>query len=182
MNKLVYLIPVSIFLSGCTLFPSNKITGNAQVKAEKLAEIISRGGQASCIVNRLDDGSTTQMIISGKKMKILGSDFGDGKKGTMINDGTYTYMWDDVTKTGIKTKINEQSPTPSVTVTVPKVTSLADQVTGYEDETKYSVDCTTGAVLDSEFVPPTDVEFTDLNQMMRALPTMPDIPNIQLQQ
>ena len=35
------------------------------------------------------------MVISGKKMKIVGSDFNEGKKGTMINDTVYSYFWSE---------------------------------------------------------------------------------------
>lgn len=177
MNKLIIILPVAVILSGCSLLPSSKITGTNEQKAEKLGQIMSRGGQADCKVTNLADNTTQQMTISGKKMKITGANFGDGKMGTLINDTEYSYMWDDASKTGIKTRLAVETPTPSVTGTRPEVTPTS-QTTEYEDETKYNVDCSTRVIQDSEFIPPADVKFTDLEQMMKAIPSMPPIPSM----
>ncbi len=178
MNKLVFILPIALVLSGCSLSPSAPITGTNTQKAEKLGQIISRGGQADCKITNLADSTSTQMTISGKKMKIVGSDLGEGKKGTVINDNIYTYMWDEGTKTGIKTKVAAETPTPSVTGNIPESVNPADQATGFEDETKYKVDCSTRIIQDSEFVPPADVKFTDLGEMMKGLPSIPAMPSI----
>ncbi len=177
MNKLAIILPVSLFLAGCSLLPSSKITGTNTQKAEKLGQIISRGGQADCTITSLADNTSTQMTVSGKKMKIVGSDMGDGKKGTMISDTEYTYIWDDETKTGIKTKIESETPTPVVTGNTQQPIEPLSAATGYEDESKFKVDCTARVILDSEFTPPADIKFTDLGEMMKAIPTMPAIPS-----
>ncbi|EKD52641.1 MAG: hypothetical protein ACD_61C00282G0003 [uncultured bacterium] len=174
MKKLIFILPVALFLSGCTLFPSAPITGTEEQKAEKLAQIISSGGQANCKVTNLSDGTGTQIIVSGKKMKIVGSDMGEGKQGTMINDTLYTYIWSEGEKVGYKMKVEAETPEePTGTPAQPEQFDTNQQTADYEDTTKYKMDCTRGNVSDSEFTPPADVEFTDFADMLRSVPTMP---------
>jgi len=174
MKKLAFILPAALFLSGCTLFPQTPITGTEQQKAEKLSQIISSGGQANCKVTNLADKTSTQIIVSGKKMKLIGSDFGEGKKGTMINDGVYSYVWTEGENTGFKTKLETETPTqPSDTPAQTETVDTAKQAESYEDETKYTMDCTRGGVADSDFTPPTDVNFTDFSEMLKTVPTFP---------
>ena len=174
MKKFAIILPVAILLSGCPLFPSAPITGTEQQKAEKLSQIISTGGQANCKVTNIADKTSTQIVVSGKKMKFVGSDFGGGKKGTMINDGVYSYIWSEGEKTGFKTKLETETPTqPSDTPSQVAPIDTTKQAESYEDETKYTMDCTRGGVSDADFAPPTDVKFTDFSEMLKTVPTIP---------
>ncbi|HCQ31403.1 TPA: hypothetical protein DIU27_03425 [Candidatus Collierbacteria bacterium] len=174
MKKLAIILPIAFLFSGCTLFPSSPITGTEQQKAEKLSQIISSGGQANCKVTNLTDNTSTQISVSGKKMKIVGSDFGEGKQGTMINDGTYTYIWTEGEKVGFKSKLEAEKPlepTENLDRTAP--VDSAKQVDTFEDETKFKMDCTRGGVSDADFTPPADVQFTDFSEMLKTVPTIP---------
>ncbi len=184
MKKLALVIPAALILSGCTLFPSktSSITGTEAQKAEKLGQIISSGGQADCLITNLTDKTTTQIIVSGKKMKFVGSDFGGGKKGSMISDGVYTYVWTDGEKTGFKTKIEpEVSPTPTVAGKPEgevEVTNPSQAAETFEDETKFQTECVKRKISDSDFTPPADVKFTDFAELMKAVPQIPSIPSL----
>lgn len=174
MKKLAFILPVALFLSGCTLFPSAPITGTEDQKAEKLAQIISSGGQANCKITNLSDDTSTQITVSGKKMKMVGSDLGEGKRGTMINDTLYTYIWNEGEKIGYKMKVeSEDRQEPTGAPTQPEQFDTSKQTVGYDDATKYRMDCTRGNVSDSEFTPPADVEFTDFADMLKGVPTIP---------
>ncbi|OGD72967.1 hypothetical protein A3K29_02365 [Candidatus Collierbacteria bacterium RIFOXYB2_FULL_46_14] len=177
MKKSLLLLPAALLFSGCILFPQAPITGTTQQKAEKLSQIISSGGQANCKVTNLADNTSTQITVSGKKMKVVGSDFGEGKKGTMINDGVNTYVWTEGEKIGFKTKLETEKPLrPTVTLTQAESVNPAETAAGYEDDTKYRMDCTRGGVSDADFTPPADVKFTDFSEMMKAVPTIPTVP------
>lgn len=174
MKKLVFLIPVALFLSGCTLLPAKtaSITGTEQQKAEKIAQIIASGGQADCQITNLTDKSTTRMVLSGKKMKFIGSDFGEGKQGTMLNDGVYTYIWTEGEKVGFKTKVEAFEPTKATEDTKqPTEVDATQKAESYDDETKFQTNCIRRNIVDSEFTPPADVTFTDFAEMMKGLPT-----------
>ena len=169
IKKTALIILSSFALAACT--PSGPITGTEQQKQEKLAQIIEAGGSADCIITNLADKSTTQMIISGKKMKIIGSDFGGGKKGTMINDNVYTYTWTEGEKTGFKMKLVTEKETAPTTAAQEEGKVDAEQAAQeFEDETKFKTDCTVRNIGASEFVPPSDVKFTDFSQINKMIP------------
>lgn len=178
MNKLILVIPAALLFSACN--QAGPITGTTTQKAEKLAQIIERGGQADCKVTNLADNSSTQIIVSGKKMKIVGSDFGEGKKGTMVNDGSFNYIWSEGEKTGFKTKIVTDTITPTPTSGVKQPEDVSQTASGFEDETKYKMDCATRTIPDSEFTPPAEVKFTDFSEVMKAIPSTPSVPTFKI--
>lgn len=179
MNKLALVISTALLLAACTP-TAGPITGTAQQKAEKLSQIIEKGGQADCKVTNLADNSSTQIIVSGKKMKIVGSDFGEGKKGTMVNDGVYNYIWSEGEKTGFKTKIVTDTITPTPTSGVKQPEDVSQTAQGFEDETKYKMDCAVRTIPDSEFAPPVEVKFTDFAELMKGVPSIPVVPSIKI--
>ena len=180
MNKLALVIPAALLFSACN--QTAPITGTTTQKAERLAQIIERGGQADCKVTSLADNTSTQIIVSGKKMKIVGSDFGEGKKGTMVNDGSFNYIWSEGEKTGFKTKINSQELETSDEDTnqQSEKTDTGKTAAGFEDETKYKMDCATRTIPDSEFTPPAAVKFTDFSEIMKVVPSTPSVPTFKI--
>lgn len=178
MNKLALVIPTALLFSACN--QAGPITGTTTQKTEKLAQIIARGGQADCKVTVLANNSSTQIIVSGKKMKIVGSDFGEGKKGTMVNDGSFNYIWSEGEKTGFKTKIVTDTITPTPTSGVKQPEDASQTAAGFDDETKYKMDCATRTILDSEFAPPAEIKFTDFSEVMKVVPSTPSVPTFKI--
>ncbi len=183
-ENILLLSGLSILLAACG--PSQNISVNPatqnkaeQVKqASKLSDIIANGGNAACnITNLTDPKENTTMVISGKKMKISGGTIQDGKKGFIINDGTYTYIWSEDSKEGFKMKNPEEDKTKDQEENklIP-VVSKDELVNDYEDESKFKVECQTNVVKDTDFVPPITVKFTDPTELMRAIPSIPQIP------
>lgn len=178
MNKLVLVIPAALLFSACN--QAGPITGTTTQKAEKLAQIIESGGSADCTVTNFSEKSTTQMIISGKKMKIIGSDFGGGKKGTMINDTVYFYSWGEGDKDGFKTKLVTEKETKATEVVKQDEFDTEKAIQEFEDETKFKMDCARRNVSASEFVPPSDVKFTDLAELTKVVPSTPSVPTFKI--
>lgn len=171
INRLSLVIPAALILSGCTLFPvAGPISGTTEQKALKLAEIIKNGGTANCKITNIADNSSTEIFVNGKKMKFVGTDTGQGKKGMMINDGEFIYTWSDGDKTGVKLSAAVPTGTPTG---APVDTDTDKQAAMYDDESKYKMDCKAGVVIATEFTPPVDVKFTDLSEMMKAVPSIP---------
>ncbi|MFZ2202648.1 MAG: hypothetical protein WAV56_04640 [Microgenomates group bacterium] len=168
-----FTLPVllaSAFLFAACTPQAGPITGTEEQKAEKLAQIIESGGSADCTVTNLSDKTTTQMVISGKKMKIIGSDFGQGKKGTMINDTVYSYFWTEGEKTGFKSKLETEKETTPTPAGQEEQFDTESTVQSYEDETKFKLDCARRTVSDSEFVPPQEVKFVDPSELNTMTP------------
>lgn len=167
--SLPVLLTSAFIFAACT--PSAPITGTEEQKAEKLAQIIERGGSADCQVTNLSDNSTIQYIISGKKMKLVGNNFGADKKGTMINDTVYFYSWGDGDKTGYKIKLEPEKETqPTGTASPQGDYDTEKTAQEFEDETKFKLDCVSRVITDSEFVPPQAVKFVDPSELNTMTP------------
>lgn len=172
IKKLSFLAVSALFLSACSNTTA-PISGTTEQKAEKLAQIMASGGSADCKVTSLEDKTTTQIVISGKKMKFIGSDMGEGKKGTMLNDGKYTYIWSEGEKTGFKSKVEEVTPTGTTANPQEQEFDTNSKVNTFDDASKYKLDCTKRSITDTDFTPPADVKFTDFSEMMQGIPTLP---------
>ena len=177
-RKVLLVVMASIIFSGCSLLPPKTETGetikNEEVKqAEKLAKIMERGGSASCTVTEVTNKeNTTSMKISGKKMRVEGQGFGEGqKKGFMINDGIYSYIWSEGDNQGYKTKLPTEQEVKEVKEAEEEKTEV--NVEEYDDETRFKVECKEGKVAESEFIPPSTVKFIDPSEMMKGLPGLP---------
>lgn len=179
MKKLTFLLPAAFLLSGCSLLPgqTSNISGTESQKMEKLGQIIASGGQADCQITNLTDNTTTQIVVSGKKMKFMGSDFGEGKKGTMLTDDVYTYVWSDGEETGFKTKLEtEKVAEPTEAVREQGGLDQTQKIDSYDDETKFKTVCTRRTITESEFTPPSNIKFTDFAELMKDIPSIPNIP------
>lgn len=186
LNQIAPVIVTSIFLAGCTnsstkvTIDTSKQTSTENAKAAlKIGQIIASGGQAVCTVKSLDQKTqSTKMTISGKKMKIEGV-AGEGMtNGVMINDGTYTYFYEDGAKVGFKMKNPDQVETNKANSVPNDLQPNPDKyVSDYEDESKYQMECEQKTIPDSEFVPPTTITFTDpaamMNNQLKNLPSIP---------
>lgn len=184
MNKqnVFLLVFMSIILSGCSLIPKKsspiEISKKEEVKqAEKLAKIMERGGSASCTVTEVaNKENITAMKISGKKMRVEGQGFGESqKKGFMINDGIYSYIWSEGENQGYKTKLpsEQELNDPKEETENIKTEQSEVKVDQYDDETRFKVECQEGKIADSEFLPPSTVKFIDPSEMMKGLPGLP---------
>lgn len=178
-----FVIAASIILAGCSLLPASTQTKDDQTKqAEKFAKIMERGGQAICTVKKVGTEESYTITVKGKNMKVSGITTGEKvEKGFMISDTLYTYVWDDESKEGFKTKLpsDEEMKKNSEKYNSGNDSYQPEAVAKeYEDETKYNVNCKEGGVSDSEFVPPADVKFLDPAALVPSIPNIPNIPSI----
>lgn len=108
-------------------------------------------------------------------MRISGMQSASGDKTqNIISDTEYMYSWDDSTKKGMKLKLTSMEDMKKSVEekgqSVPSLTTDEDRKK-YEDQ-GYTVNCSVKAIDDSEFVPPTDVTFTDTSAMMEQSKAM----------
>jgi hypothetical protein len=173
-KDLLVVLPMSLILAACTIpTPAPKQPDSQAQAAQKISQIIEKGGSAFCRVSNLADNTVTEMTISGKKMKIAGSEMSEGKKGTMINDSVYIYSWEEGQKTGFKMKLpteEEIKETAQAAPTVQPEVNIDEKASGYDDESKYKLDCAERRIADSEFAPPSDINFIDPSQMQNLNP------------
>jgi hypothetical protein len=139
------------------------------------------------------NGSYT-IIAKGNKAKIDGINYAspqsqdqNGQKGTMINDGTWAYIWSG--QQGMKFNMAEiqqsaKNQNPDEQASDWKSWATNMQASG----AKY--DCNATVATDADFTPPTDVTFQDLGELMKnfqqnqpaptgdtSVPAVPAMPN-----
>ena len=101
------------------------------------------------------------------------------QSGSMIVKDKKMYFWNGKTGTLISFDIEEM--TKGITPTAKKSTTqnATDVISGLE---KFKDSCKPAVVADSLFVPPSDVKFTDLSQIMKSIPTSGAMTEAQLKE
>lgn len=192
--KLSLVILSAVLLSACNaktpVGTENQAGENKPVETEteqsqssSLRELLALGKNQKCTVTTTstdDDGTKTDTVgtiyISGKKMaqevSVTSTDKEIPKINMrMISDGSYMYTWNIETKAqGMKIKITEPTETESK--------GGNSQGGAVDLDEKVAMKCTNWIVDNSKFTIPSDVQFTDLSEMMKNIPTMPaNIPS-----
>ena len=93
-------------------------------------------------------------------------------KGFVLSDGEYVYTWSPDKKTsGMKIKIEDQKTEDG---------KVKTGVAGAKEnmEMEYDMECSPWKVDENIFSLPDGVTFTDLSEMMKNLPTIPSMPNL----
>jgi hypothetical protein len=185
ITKFSLVILSAIFLSACTTpAPSNtntqagedKTTPTEQSQTSSLRELLAAGKSQKCVFtsSRTDDNKVTintsgTIYISGKKMleeiQVKSNDKEALNIDTrLISDGTTIYTWDANRKnSGIKFKIAEQAA----------VAGTKTQNQSVDLDNKVDMKCSAWALDETKFNVPTDIQFTDLSEMMKNIPTVP---------
>ncbi len=184
----------AIFLSACTtkapVGTENQDGENKpeeteveQSQSSSLRELLAIGKNQKCTVTTTstdDDGTKTDTVgtiyISGKKMaqdvSVTSTDKEIPKMNMrMISDGSFMYSWNvDSKSQGMKMKIVEPAEEESK--------GGNSQGGAVDLDEKVAMKCTNWIVDNSKFTIPSDVQFTDLSEMMKNIPTMPaNIPS-----
>jgi hypothetical protein len=184
MNK--KLIPILVILAlvagavyylkmSPTSMSGDQTTSQTTSEAREFAKAMESGKPTTCTMTKGTD--SMEYLIKGKKMRanITASVNGKTTISHMINDTVYFYMWSHDQKTGTKMSAVIPSPSPLASAekesVVPEFYSEAD----YEEMKNegYVINCKSGSIDDSVFVPPTDVKFTDTAELMKQI-TMPE--------
>lgn len=141
-----------------------------------LADILKMGSAVKCTGSYSDDNGTTNITVyaSGNKsyseMTVNNDD-----QGTFmmhgIFDGDWMYSWGDY---GMATKM-KVSDIQDLSQNGPANVPTQEDYQGNQTEgpqafeENYDYSCTPWVVDNSKFTPPSDVEFTDMSQMMKDL-------------
>lgn len=174
--SLFSLVIVSSFLfSACTLpfasknnLPSE--SDSPQVQAQKMSELIASGASAKCQITDINNPEfVTEIIFSGQKMKMNGNQVAQGSTGSFINDGEYTYVWQEGQTTGYKSKNIDPEDIKEMEEDLPDYESgdvdESPDFSQYEDNPTYKIDCQPINISADEFTPPVEVQFIDPSEM-----------------
>lgn len=148
--------------------------------ATQLEAILTAGGSARCTMTKTDGTSEITYSLKGKKMRMEGAPGATTQNnGIVINDGAYLYIWEKGKTEGIKSKIPTEQEMEKLKE---KSESLMQNSPNLSDETVrkeyedqgYKINCQAADIMDSEFVPPTTVKFTDTTALMENAAKMMD--------
>jgi hypothetical protein len=165
----------------------------SQSVAEKLKEslygLVTSGAGVKCTIQDPQAGELT-MYAKGDKAKVEGFAFmpmtpssaptensqpPQEEKGTMINDGTWVYMWSG--KEGMKFNIEEmkqmsaQNQAQNKNQSQENASDWRDWVKKMDAEgTEY--DCSPTVLSDGDFTPPVEIQFQDMGEMMKGFMKM----------
>ena len=188
------LIFSALFLAGCGCKNIANQNAPAQPSGASVAEtvkqslfdLVTTGAGVKCTIEDPKMGQLT-MFAKGDKAKVEGFPFVAGlanigensqpkeEKGTMINDGTWAYMWSG--KEGMKFNTKEiENLTPkeqnsSQNNSQSNASDWKDWVKEMDEKgTKY--DCSPTVLSDGDFTPPSDVVFQDWGEMLKGFMKM----------
>jgi len=175
-TSLFSLVIASSFLfSACTLpfasknnLPSE--TDTPQVQAQKMSQLLASGTSAKCQITDINNPEfVTEIIFSGQKMKMTGTEVAQGSTGSFINDGEYTYVWQEGQTTGYKTRNVDPEDVDNMKEESPDYesgdVSEAPDFSQYETDPTFKVNCQEINISDDEFTPPSNVQFIDPSEM-----------------
>lgn len=99
------------------------------------------------------------------------------ESGSVIVKDKKMYLWTADKKGFTMELTDEQLSGKAATDSGTTPNAAAQQSNILASLEKYKNNCKAGVISDSMFVPPTDITFSDLSQLMKAIPTMPkEIP------
>lgn len=140
---------------------ASKITEFAQLGAA-----LATGKSVRCTITQDGSPTITQYMIKQKKMKMLANDPSKPDSAmAMITDGEVLYTWDTVKKVGTKFLIpKETTAQPTNQPEVPDFSNPTEQEKLAAEG--FKINCDVASLDDSEFVPPSDVQFTDMSALL----------------
>ncbi len=148
----------------------NEIQDRTEQKAENIKNAIMGGKAQKCTLKGPDEAVQAEFYTDGKgKMYMsysIKDDSGKERVTKMISDGKKIYGWDATTKKGtvITEKVDEMEDSAMMgddgetAEELPEDKALETSLMGYS--------CTNWTVNPNKFVPPKDVQFTDIDAMM----------------
>lgn len=179
MKIALSLILASLLFSACkTQTPQSTAPQNEKQAMNEFAELssaIEAGRPVSCVFTKSPENTVMTYMMKGKKIKISGMQVeGQAYQGAMMSDGEYMHTWDEVKKEGVKMKLPAEQDLKDFAKekgqSVPDLSDETERKT-WEDQ-GYRIDCKEATIADSEFIPPTDIKFTDMSAMMESVNTM----------
>jgi PBP1b-binding outer membrane lipoprotein LpoB len=189
-TSLILVAGAALFLSGCNALKSEtpadttaEVTPSAapgNFDGQQLMKAFEGGEALSCTMTNTAEGGQITFITKNKKHRSsTNTPESPGTVSHMINDGEYMYLWNSDQTTGFKSRIPTEA---ELKASQAKLETVREQAPDFTDATVrqeyanqgYSMNCVPTEVADSEFVPPTNIQFQDMSALMqKTLDSMP---------
>lgn len=177
MNKKIITIffvsLLSIILTGCTIKKSdNKVSNTQEISEEQslkgsLFDLVGLNKNVKCTFEVKNEGGESSGVtyVSGKKAKSEMSVNIEGQENisiyTLVLDD-YFYTWGNNSSQGTKMKISDLQGENQ-----PNIGSEADNNSYQDYKNEFDFDCKVWIPDNSKFEIPTNIEFTDMTEMIK---------------
>jgi hypothetical protein len=156
----------SQFKASKTANPTNMATEGTKTAVDTvrgtIQGLIAGGKNVTCtVVDKTRGTGSSTIFVSGKKMAGDFKNVVEGKtiEGHMLMDGTFAYIWSsDQPDKGIKISVDE----------VNKADKQQGVNQGLDINAETELKCSPWIPNGSKFIPPTNIKFTDLTEMMKG--------------
>ncbi|HSX18595.1 MAG TPA: hypothetical protein VLE91_00510 [Candidatus Saccharimonadales bacterium] len=140
----------------------------ASMTSASLKDIFTSGKNTTCKFSYPDNSMSGTVYVSGGKVRNEFTTNTNGKvtDGTVIYDGTYAYYWSSSSPQAMKFKISNIEDLQKQAQSNAQAMDMSKQA---------NFDCSSWSVDNSKFVPPTNVTFTDLSEMMQKATGSPSV-------
>ncbi len=177
----IVLLGSTVLLSACVPGLQNQEQTQQSEKemikeSNELAQAIESGKPTYCQITSDDGTENLEYWIKDKKMKMVGQGVsGDDEvaqmeMGSMISDGEYIYTWSEGETQGVKFRAMTEEEAQEVAAEAEEyMQDLPDMGDDFVEEYEnkgYRVDCKQQNIADSEFTPPANVQFQDMEMIM----------------
>ncbi|MEK6947895.1 MAG: hypothetical protein AABX19_01490 [Nanoarchaeota archaeon] len=154
---LIILVLGILILGACSKTDSQTSTDSNDKFSGKLADIMNSGSSYKCTT--MQENNQIEMYVKGKKVR---SELTtpQGKVNVVSDENKCVWMWQNGTNQGTKFCSDETKSDSDTTE------EYNAQVQGKTDPNT-NVDCNKFSVSDDMFTPPTNVQFSDLSEMMK---------------
>lgn len=154
--------------------PEEKVEHTESSKKMSLKDLMNLGKSQMCTFTYSStNGNTegTSYIADGKVRTDYGGTDPEGKSytGGMIMDSEYVYSWNSQMSTGIKMPVDD-----SMQQKAQEAQNNPDEVRKeyVNPDVKVDYNCTAWTVDKEKFIPPTNINFTDISQQMQIMDKM----------
>lgn len=138
--------------------PTNPLYQTKNLKQEETSELINalKTGK-NTICERIQDDIKTEYVINGNKIRTKTTSSSETAAANWVNDGKSIYIWSDGQTQGVQINYFEEDTNINNDPTENQETNFSSLLSG-----EYEIKCHPSEGNDSEFIPPSTINFTIL--------------------
>lgn len=153
-----------------TEVPNDQSVGEQAREWQKVSQAITNGQSVKCLMTEVQTGTQTRYYLKDKFSRYdRDPDATQANQASFLTDGEMIYTWNNQTKQGFKMLATEPSVSP-----LPDESQQPEEAPDFTNEETwsqyqqmgYSIACNVEELDPSLFIPPAEVKFTDMSQVL----------------
>lgn len=183
MQKMLLFLSTVLIVSGCNSTQENTAVSPTtppdsaeieEVKSEsnEMAAAFSTGASIKCDVTKEGQANSHYMVKNKRMKMVTDATTENPDQFFSINDGTFIYIWSsDASKPGTKMSLEEvKNAADTFDNQFQQFPDISDQsVRDDIQDSGFTMNCAPAEIADGEFVPPTNVTFTNPMELLKTM-------------